>query len=182
MKKTVFTTEELKSIFDTPNGSYINLLLQPLKRKKILNNLAYGVWAFKDYDVLELASKLKSFSYISLETVLQQSGIIFQEYSKTITLVSNNTLTKNIDGVSFQYHKIRDTILTNPLGIISKNNILMASPERAVADMIYLYKNIYFDNLSALDVQKLEVLAEIYPKSTILQINKLIKNAQSSTT
>ncbi len=180
-KKTVFTIPEMKLIFRKENGRYINLLLQPLKKQWILINPHYGIWALKEYDILELASKLKSHSYISFETVLQKAGIIFQNYEHTITLASNNTLTKKIKWYDFVYHKIRDSILTNPVGIINKGNTYMiASPERAVCDMVYLYKNILFDNIRPLHPEKLEEIAIAYPKKTLLLLKQLIKNVRAS--
>lgn len=182
-KKTVFTISELKQIFKKENGKYINLLLQPLKKQWILINPHYGIWAFKEYDLLELASKLKSKSYISFETVLQKTGIIFQNYEHTVTLASNNTLTKKTKWYDFTYHKIRDSILTNPIGIINHNNIYMiASPERAVCDTVYLYNTIIFDNLRPLQAEKIEEIANIYPKKTFLLLIQLIKNVRSSKT
>jgi hypothetical protein len=45
--------------------------------------------------------------------------------------------------------------------------------------MIYLYKNITFDNIQSLDTELLSELSKIYPHTTSLLINKLIKNAKS---
>jgi len=53
---------------------------------------------------------------------------------------------------------------------------MIATTERAVCDMVYLYKDIIFDNIRPLKKQKLEEISKIYPKSTILLINKLIQN------
>jgi hypothetical protein len=67
--------------------------------------------------------------------------------------------------------------LKNPIGIINyKNKYMIATTERAVCDMVYLYKDIIFDNIRPLEKQKLEEISKIYPKSTILLINKLIQN------
>ena len=95
-KKTVFNFSELKILFKKENSSYINLLLQPLKKKGVLLNLSYGIWVFKDYNLLELASKIRPGSYISFETVLQKAGVIFQHYDHTISLAGNNTLKKQV--------------------------------------------------------------------------------------
>lgn len=182
-RKTVFSLSELKIILKRENNVYINLLLQSLKKKWILQNLSYGIWAFRDYDIFELASKLRSSSYISFETVLEKSGIIFQHYDHTIFLASNNSFKKQIGKLTFEYHKIKDTILTNSLWMVNvENRYMIASPERAVCDMVYLYKNIVFDNIRSLNADKLEEIAQIYPKKTNLLLNQLIKNVRSSKT
>lgn len=171
---SVFTIPELKQLLGKRNSTYINLVLQPLKTKGILKNIHYGIWAFKEYDVYELASKVKSSSYISFETVLQKNNIIFQHYHNTITLASINTVEKHIDWYTFSYHKIKDSILMNPLGIQNMGKYMIASPERALCDMVYLYKNIVFDNIESLQIDLLKEISTIYPKSTNLAINKLL--------
>lgn len=182
-KKTVFSTGELKQLFKKENGSYINTSLQPLKKSGILINPMKSIRSFKEYDILELGAKLKSQSYISFETVLQQAGVIFQTYEYTITLASDNTVTKHVVWADFTYHKIKNTILTNPMGIYNhENKYMIASPERAVCDMVYLYHNIYFDNLTPLNADLIDELAPIYPKTTILLLKKLADHVRSSTT
>ncbi len=178
-KKTVFTISELKFLFKIKNSAQINLIMQRMKKQNIVKNLWYGIWTLPEYDKLELASKLRQSSYISLEYILQKNGIIFQSYEKTITLVSHNTFNKKIDWLNFEYHKIKSTILTNPLWLVYTGKYYIATPERAVCDMIYLYKNIFFDNIQSLDSQLLSSLSKIYPHTTSLLIKKLIKNVKS---
>lgn len=178
-KNTVFTTSELKILLNIKNASQLNVNLQTMKNQNIINNLWYWIRALPEYDKLELASKLRKSSYISLEYILQKNGIIFQSYEKTITLVSNNTFIKEIDWLTFEFHKIKQSILTNPLWLIYTWKYYIATPERAVCDMIYLYKNITFDNIQSLNTELLSELSEIYPHTTSLLINKLIKNVKS---
>ena len=174
-KNTVFTTSELKILFNIKNPSLLNMNLQTMSKQNIIHNLWYGIWVLKEYDRLELGSKLRKNSYISLEYVLQKNWIIFQSYENTITLIWNNTFTKEIDWLNFEFHKIKPGILTNPLWLVYTWKYYIATPERAVCDMIYLYKNINFDNISSLDGKLLSELSEIYPKTTSILINKLIK-------
>ena len=177
-KNTVFTISELKFLFNIKNPTQINEILQTMKNQNIINNLWYWIRTLPEYDKLELWSKLRKSSYISLEYILQKSGIIFQSYEKTITLVSNNTFTKEIDWLNFEFHKIKPSILTNPLWLVYTWKYYIATPERAVCDMIYLYKNIVFDNIQPLNIELLSDLSEIYPHTTSLLIKKLIKNVR----
>lgn len=178
--KTVFSLSELKILLKKENNVAINLLLQPLKKKGILLNLSYGIWSLKHYDTMELASKLRSGSYISFETVLQDAGVIFQHYDHTIFLATNNSFVKTIGPIHFEYHKIKDTILRNSLWILNfDNKYMIASRERAICDMVYLYKNIVFDNLRPLNADKIEEISLIYPKTTVLLLKQLVKNVRS---
>lgn len=177
-KNTVFTVSELKFLFNIKNSVQINLIMQRMKKQWIVRNPWYGIRTLNEYDKLELWSKLRKNSYISLEYILQKNWIIFQSYEKTITLVSNNTFTKEIDWLNFEYHKIKPNILTNPLWLVYTWKYYISTPERAVCDMIYLYKNITFDNIQSLDTELLSELSKIYPHTTSLLIKKLIKNAK----
>ena len=107
-------------------------------QQNLLRKIADGIYGFIQYDTMELAASLRKKSYISLETVLQLSGIIFQDYPNTITLVSDNTLEREMDGKQMQFFKIKDAILLNPLGIDYSGKYLIASKERAICDRIYL--------------------------------------------
>ena len=53
--------------------------------------------------------------------------MIFQDYSRTVTCVSNNSLRKSIAGVNLVYSKIREEILTNPLGIVNEKGVVRAT-------------------------------------------------------
>jgi hypothetical protein len=105
--------------------------------------------------------------------------VIFQDYSSTITLVSDNTLEKNIAWKQIRFSKIKDSILLNPIGIEYNGKYLIASRERAICDRIYLSWEYYFDHLSGVDLEKLENIATIYNKATLLHIKKLIKDVTS---
>lgn len=179
-KKTVFTIDDLKKILDTTNEDSIRNYFSRAKKQWLLQNIYYGIRKLVDKDVVffELACKIKTKSYVSLETVLKQNGVVFQHYGDTIFLVSDNTVEKNAIWKTFSFHKIKSSILLNPLGIEHKWNYSIASTERAICDRIYLNKNYYFDDLSGVDLQKLEEISQIYNKRVILDVKKLIQNAR----
>ena len=72
---------------------------------------------------------------------------------------------------------MKDIILYNPKGVISQNNYSIATPERALLDMIYLFPNYYFDNLEIINWEVCFDLAEIYNnKQLIKRLRKYHKN------
>jgi hypothetical protein len=79
--------------------------------------------------------------------------------------------------MTFTYHKLKNELLSNPLGIIQTGKYAIATPERAVCDRLYLSPNYYFDNVEPLDKEKLLDIAKIYNQSVVLSVKKLI-NAQ----
>ena len=173
-KKTVFTVEDLSKIFEISNRGYLKvLLLRVLKRKEILR-IKRGVYAYsKEYNRFELANKLKRPSYVSFERVLYENGVIFQDMSNTITSISNNSYSETIDAVNFQYFKIKNEILYNPVGVLEVHGVRIASIERAICDTIYLSKKYYFDNLNNVHLDKLKSLSRIYNKRTMQEVEKI---------
>ncbi len=173
--KTVFTKKDLEKILNFKTKKALDQFLYREKKKWFLNNIYYGIYALKNYDIFELATKIKKKSYISLETVLKKEWIIFQYYDE-IFLVSDDNLEKKVWDITFNFNKIKDSVLLNQLGLKHKKNYTIASVERAICDRIYLSKNYYFDDLSLIDFEKLEEISQIYNnKRVILEVKKLIK-------
>lgn len=165
--ETVFTINEITQLY--PNVSYESVrdrLFYFVKTGK-LKRLHQGIYAKNDYNSFELANKVYKPSYISLETVLVKEGAVFQSY-KTIFVVSYLTRNIKINETEIQYRQIKGEILTNMEGIKQEAGYFMATCERAFLDAIYIYKNYHFDNLRAIDWEKVEVLKKIY-KSIVFE-------------
>lgn len=165
--QTVFTLKEISLLF--PIISYQSLkdrLSYAVATKKLLR-LKKGVYSKIQFEPLELANKIYTPSYISLETVLQKEGIIFQSY-QTIFVISYLTRKINVLDYQIQYRKIKSDILLNKEGIDESNGYFLASKERAFLDAIFLYKNYHFDNLKILNWEKIFQLMKIY-KSKVLE-------------
>ena len=112
--KTIFTKKDLEKILDFKTKMALDKFLYREKNKWFLNNIFYWIYVFKKYDVLELWCKIRKKSYISLETVLKKSWIIFQYYNE-IFLISDDTLGKNAWANNFKFNKIKDDILLHQL-------------------------------------------------------------------
>jgi predicted transcriptional regulator of viral defense system len=162
-KSTVFTFKEV--LLNAPIGTSPALLKRRLNyyvQKGQLYSIRRGLYARdKNYDKYELATKIFTPSYISLETVLLQAGVIFQYYS-TIFVATYQTRDIECDGHRFSYKKLKKTLLADPTGVENKGNYFIASKERAFLDMLYLRNDYYFDNLEALDFNKIFSILPIY--------------------
>lgn len=177
--KTVFSKNDIRKLLDYKTTFALDKFIQRSKDSWILENPFYWIYTFKKYEIFEFACKLRKLSYISFETVLQKEGVIFQDYSNTIFLASDDTGEKNAVGKVFKFNKLKNSVLLNPLGIDHKWSYMIASKERAICDRIYLSKNYYFDNLEWLNTEKLLEISKIYNnKRVILEINKMIKNVK----
>jgi len=160
--ETVFTMGEIALLF--PSVPYANLKkrMSYCVATRALRKLTKGVYAKDHYDALELANKLYTPSYISLETVLQRAGVTFQYYERIFS-VSYLTRTIEVDGHTIKYRRLPKDVLVNNRGVRQEGNVTIASPERAFLDAVYLYKNYHFDNLDALAWDAVMELKTIYP-------------------
>jgi len=159
------------------NKNTIKSFLSRQIKSETLQHLYKWIYGLPKFNNYEFASKIKKNSYISFETVLKSKWIIFQDYSHTIFLASDNTWEKKAIWLNFVYNKIKNSILHNPLWIEQKWQYIIASAERAICDRIYISGDYYFDNLESINIEKLKKIAQIYNKRVVLQINNLIKNA-----
>ncbi len=173
--KTIFGYDNLSLLLWTQNTNTLKSYIQRATKSRLLQKIASGIYGLYQYDILELAASLRNKSYISLETVLHGEWAISQ--SDSITLVSDNTIRKTITEKEIRFYKIKDSILLNPIGINYTGKYMIASRERAICDMIYLFGEYPIADLGVVNLEKLENIASIYNKATILYIQKLIKHA-----
>ena len=161
-KKTVFTFKDLILIWGESDVNFVKKKIHRYVKAGKINSVRKGIYSKdKNYDKYELATKIYTPSYVSMETVLGAAGITFQLYGQ-IFAVSYTTKEIECDGQKYSYNKIKDTILTNQAGIESRENYNIASPERAFLDVVYLHKDYHFDNLSPLNWGKVNEILPIY--------------------
>jgi hypothetical protein len=180
LPQTVFTLKELSLLF--PEISYPNLKnrIHYFVQVGKLQAVRKGIFAKAGFNLLELANKLYTPSYISLETVLQKEGLIFQ-ISDTVSAVSYLTREVTVENHLISYHRVGDSILTEKLGVDRKNTYAIASKERAFLDAIYLYKDYYFDNLLPLDWNKVADLKSLYHSQALeKRVDKYYKDFKVS--
>lgn len=159
--ETVFTIDEIAQLLPAVSPESLRDRLYYFTRIEKLKRVHKGIYAKSQYNPLELANKMYAPSYISLGTVLADTGVIFQ-HDMTIFAVSRLTKLVAADGVDIQYRQIRSDILTNTQGIEQKVGYWIATRERAFLDAVYIYKNYHFDNLDAIDWKQVEQLKHLY--------------------
>lgn len=165
--QTVFTLAEISQLL--PNLTYESVRDRLYYFTKVgkLKRLHQGIYAKEAYNPLELANKLYTPSYISLETVLAKENVVFQYY-ETIFTVSYLTRTVKVNNTNIQYRQIKGDVLINTQGVEQKEGYFIAILERAFLDAIYIYKNYHFDNLGTIDWEKVKSLKKIY-KSKVFE-------------
>jgi predicted transcriptional regulator of viral defense system len=163
--QTVFTTQNLAVLWNIPKMKKLWEVIKYYTRSGKIKLIKRGVYALidpnKPYTPFELAQKIIPISYISLSSALSFYGIRFQ-YDSRIYALAAKSKTYHIDGKDIAYHQVKESILLHPLGLIQKGNYVIASPERAIGDTLYLYPNSGFDNIHDVNTDLLSEVAHIY--------------------
>jgi len=160
--KTVFSIKDVALLWGEEQERKVAPRLNKYAKAGKLVRLRRGFYAKdKNYDPLELATRIYTPSYISFETVLTRAGINFQYY-ETIFVASYVTREIKVDGQNISYIRMKDYVLSNTTGIEQNGNVAIATKERAFLDRIYISKDYHFDNLDALDWDKVFEILPIY--------------------
>lgn len=160
--KTVFSTKDIALLWGEKGEVNVRVRLSNYVKNGRLIRVHHGIYAKdKNYDRLELATRIYTPSYISFETVLTRAGVNFQYYGN-IFVASYVTREIEADGQKISFIRMKDYVLSNTIGIEHTNDVATATKERAFLDRIYISKDYYFDHLDVLDWDKIFEILPIY--------------------
>lgn len=160
--RTVFTAQWLALQDGSRDRLSLGRSLRYYVRTGAISSPRSGIYTKQKYNEQEMACALQKPSYISLEYVLARAGVTFQ-YSEEITCISYQTRTIEVDGKSYVFRKINPMLWANMIGIEQRDNIAIATPERAFLDMVYLSAGqCYFDNLRPLNQELIRQILPVY--------------------
>ena len=173
--RTVFNVQSLRMLTECEDSQKLTKSLHYYVKEGKIHNPRRGIYTKATFDEKEMACSLFRPAYVSLEYVLQRSGIVFQ-YDDTVTCVSYLNRNVEIDDKAYQFRIINPELWIGMDGIEQQDNILIASPERAFLDMIYLSAgNCYFDNLHPLNKIKVKQLLPLYQSKVLTErVTKLL--------
>ena len=173
--RTVFNVQSLRMLTECEDSQKLTKSLHYYVKEGKIHNPRRGIYTKATFDEKEMACSLFRPAYVSLEYVLQRSGIVFQ-YDDTVTCVSYLNRTVEIDDKTYQFRIINPELWIGMDGIEQQDNILIATPERAFLDMIYLSAgNCYFDNLHPLNKIKVKQLLPFYQSKVLTErVTKLL--------
>lgn len=134
--KIVFLSD-LRKLLDIGKDNTSYKIAEKLIAEKFLLRLKKGVYlsTFNPPDSFEIANALYTPSYISMESALNYYGVLPQ-FPYSITSVSPKKSKKLlIDEKEFEYVQISHKLY---FGFIRDGQTIIASPEKALLDMIYV--------------------------------------------
>ena len=175
--RTVFRLKDVAMLTGETSFSSLNMKLNYYVRTGRLQNPRKGLYCKPDYNPSELACRIYSPAYLSLEYVLQRAGVVFQ-FDSRFTVLSYLSREVEVDGYLFSFRKIKNELLISQQGILQQGNTeTIATPERALLDMLYLNGEMYFDNLHPMNHDLIEQILPIYNSKTLnKRVQKILKD------
>jgi len=146
--EVVFHASDLATLWNIINRNTLYTTLKRYVQQGLLYRIQHGMYAIKPVnkvDPLLLGIKaLHTYAYVSCETILFSEGILNQSPSG-ITLISSVSRRFVLAGKEYSCRKMADIFLYQSEGISENNGVRVATPERAVADLLYYNAHVYFD-------------------------------------
>lgn len=156
-EKKLFHTSDLAVLWDVQNKNTLRKTISRYTKRGILRPIYRGFYAtidLKEIDPIKIGlSAIHEFAYLSTETILAREGFISRGVDQ-ITFVSRSSKKFLVGPNQFIVRKLRTEFLFNDAGIVKKDGVLTASPERAVADMFYFDPSFHFDGNDLIDWKK----------------------------
>ena len=167
--RSVFNIQSLRMLMESEKSQKLTQSLHYYVKEGKICNPRRGIYTKATYNEQEMACSLFRPAYISLEYVLQRAGVVFQ-YDDAITCVSYLNRIVEIDDKIYRFRIINPELWIGMEGIEQHDNILIATPERAFLDMVYLSAgNCYFDNLHPLNKTKVKQLLPLYQSKVLTE-------------
>lgn len=185
-----FFTKEAASVLGA-STSHASTILSRLAKQKTVVRLARGRWAYSHFvDPLLLPNVLVSpmMSYISLYSALYYHGMIDQIPSTIFAITNGKTKLFKTPLGKISIHSINPFLFTG-YEVYGKNSLLMATPEKALFDTLYLMpaKSNLFKRLTEIDLPEnfrfssfKEWLKQVKNKSRRILIEKKITELTAS--
>lgn len=180
-KQTVFTSREIALLIGAKSMNTLKSKLAYYVRTGRLIRLRRGMFAKnKTYDRNELAVRIYTPAYLSFETVLARTGVIFQYY-ESLFVASYLSREVIVAEQKIVYRKLRDDILGNQKGLVDRGYFFEATKERAFLDRLYLFPEYYFDNLRGMDWDVCKEIVPIYKSRKLEKILDTYRQAYART-
>ena len=178
MGEIVFHIDDLANLWQIFNPNTLHTTLKRYVQQGLLFRVYRGFYAIKPtnkIDAFLLGQKaLHGYSYVSTETILAQEGII-QQKMNYITFVSSKSLKFSIGENNYKSRQLNENYLYNDCEIIKKDGIMIATLERAVADLLYFNPKAHLDGANFINWKKVNEIQKKIGYPTIKRLtNKKI--------
>jgi predicted transcriptional regulator of viral defense system len=171
--RSIFTPLDMRLLWRM-NALSAKISAVRMVEKGLMIRLANGYYALNDrYSPYELANRLVSPSYVSFQAALFRAGINFQE-RREIGSVATRDCQKKVEGVIYTYVAMKKDLFFNREGVVTREGVSIATPERAILDSFYFGYLPDIDDANKLNKTTLAKLSALYPKTVQKKMEKLL--------
>ena len=161
LDRKIYHTADLAVLWELSNKNTLYKTISRYVQKGILFPIYKGLYAtvpLSQVNHLELGRAIiHRYTYLSTESILVQAGVIFQAiYAYTFVCDLSKKVT--VGSQSFLFRKLKQEYLHNPAGVLSQNGMFIATPERAVADLLYFNPRYHLDSPESVDFEKVKII------------------------
>jgi len=165
-----FNLKTLKDILEIKKEAALFLVVKKLIKTGILIKIEKNKYLLEGAKTSDfaLANFLYQSSYVSFESALNFYGILSQFPYEISSATARRTVKKEFQDKVFTYTRIKKDLFW---GYEKKQGFIIALPEKALADQLYLsskgYKRMNLDeyNLEIISAPKLKKYLDQYPKT-----------------
>jgi hypothetical protein len=154
--RNIYHSNDLAILWEISNKNTLYTTIKRYVQKGVLIPIYNGLYStvpISELDPLELGrAVIHRYTYLTTETVLAQAGIISQA-TYAYTFVSSLSRKAMVGPYEFLFRKLKDEYLYNPTGITNQNGNFIATPERAVADILYFNPKYHLDFSASIDFE-----------------------------
>jgi predicted transcriptional regulator of viral defense system len=129
--RSAFRTREYAALLGKPG--YARLVLHRLKQRGEIVPASRGWWAFPDALPEAVACGVSQPCYVSFHSALFLHGLTVQTPRLVQLAVARNAKRYELNGLEVREYRVKKDRFNN---FYRKDNILLASPEKAVADCL----------------------------------------------
>lgn len=147
-EQPLFHATDLAVLLNIRNPNTLRVTLHRFAHAGVLHRIQRGLYSLippENIDPLLLASTcLHRYAYLTTESVLRDEGYILQSMD-AITFASSVSRRFEILGHLVVSRRLHARFLHNQEGMLQAAGVLRATPERAIADMLYFDPWYHFD-------------------------------------
>lgn len=153
----LISSQSLKDLFEIKSDRTYYRIINDFVKNNILTNIEKNKYYItgKNIDTFEIANFLYQPSYVSLDTALNYWGVLSQFPYEITSISSKKKVKKKFEDKTYNYNHIAPKYFGM---FIKQNNFLIALPEKALFDQLYLTsKGLKSNNFNEYDFQKINI-------------------------
>lgn len=163
INRHIFHTNDLAILWGMENRHNLYMTISRYLDKGILFQVHKGLYStipISELDPLDLGPAIiHRYTYLSTESVLSIAGVVSQAIYD-YTFVAGISKRISVGKWSFRYRQMKPEFLYHPEGIEHQGDRLIASVERAAADLLYYDPQYHFDIPEIIDFEKVREIQE----------------------